>query len=210
MSIDTNVRYILSGGTGYAASQYNPAAQDEFSLLRVRYHAAMSLVHEMTHVWFLNTLAIDEDIFPFANDKAVITKGVTIGPISANPSVDTMPFGMMAAPWPGVQKHDDWDKFVSASRAKQGINRNVQYAVPMKVSHAQARWRCCKSSDNPISSSAISSQTTSGTIEKRDSALEHWRAIKQSQYAKNAVSIPEISIVSRVRRLKRFVMRTQD
>ncbi|THY40810.1 hypothetical protein D6C98_09504 [Aureobasidium pullulans] len=142
VSIDTNVRYILSGGTGYAASRYNPAAQDESSLLRVRYHAAMSLIHEMTHVWFLNTLAIDEDIFPFANDQrigeegyaceAVITKGVTIGPISANSSVDTMPFGMMAAPWPGVQKHDDWDKFVSASRAKQGINRNVQYAVPMK------------------------------------------------------------------------------
>ncbi|TIA37828.1 hypothetical protein D6C78_04456 [Aureobasidium pullulans] len=142
VSIDTNVRYILSGGTGYAASRYNPAAQDESSLLRVRYHAAMSLVHEMTHIWFLNTLAIDEDIFPFANDQrigeegyaceAVITKGVTIGPISANPSVDTMPFGMMAAPWPGVQRHDDWDKFVSASRAKQGINRNVQYAVPMK------------------------------------------------------------------------------
>ena len=205
MSIDTNVRYILSGGTGYAASRYNPAAQDESSLLRVRYHAAMSLVHEMTHVWFLNTLAIDEDIFPFANDQrigeegyaceAVITKGVTIGPISANPSVDTMPFGMMAAPWPGVQKHEAWDKFVSASRAKQGVNRNVQYAVPMKVSHAQARWRCCKFSDNQISSSAISSQTTSGTIEKRGSALEHWRATKRSEYAKNAVSNLEISIV---------------
>ncbi|THX01115.1 hypothetical protein D6D13_09106 [Aureobasidium pullulans] len=94
VSIDTNVRYILSGGTGYAASRYNPAAQDESSLLRVRYHAAMSLVHEMTHVWFLNTLAIDEDIFPFANDQRIGEEG--------------------------------------ASRAKQGVNRNVQYAVPMK------------------------------------------------------------------------------
>ncbi|KAI4717169.1 hypothetical protein E4T48_06649 [Aureobasidium sp. EXF-10727] len=78
---------------------------------------------------------------PFRNDdrageegfvlEAVINKNVILVDNEANFTVDTMPFGMAAFPWPGLECRIDRGLAVKASTAKYGIESHTTYAVPM-------------------------------------------------------------------------------
>ncbi|THY37841.1 hypothetical protein D6C99_09420, partial [Aureobasidium pullulans] len=138
IELESRYRYILTGGTAYDPTKYNPAASSEDAHLRLQFHFALVILHEMSHAWFFNVRS--EFVTPFVNDhriaeegyegEATISKGNIITPLEVNVQLPTLPFGMAARAWPGAHHSDEW--WIKASAAKYGIPFDTRYAVPMK------------------------------------------------------------------------------
>ncbi|CAD0106126.1 unnamed protein product, partial [Aureobasidium uvarum] len=139
--LDDHLLYIISGGTQLNASHYYPAASDASAYMRTQLFLANLILHELTHVWFKNVTTENAQTCPFRNDdrageegfalEAVINKNVILIDNEANFSVDTMPFGMAAIRWPGLESRVDEGLPIKASTAKYGIKFHTIYAVPM-------------------------------------------------------------------------------
>ncbi|THY78453.1 hypothetical protein D6C86_02805 [Aureobasidium pullulans] len=138
IELEYRYRYILTGGMAYDPTKYNPAASSEDAHLRLQFHLALVILHEMSHAWFFNVRR--EFVTPFVNDhriaeegfegEATISKGNIITPLGVNVQLPTLPFGMAARAWPGAHHSDEW--WIKASAAKYGIPFDTRYAVPMK------------------------------------------------------------------------------
>ncbi|KAI4724771.1 hypothetical protein E4T49_07516 [Aureobasidium sp. EXF-10728] len=141
VEFDSHLLYIVSGGTQLNASHYYPEASDASAYMRTQLFLANLILHELTHAWFKNVTTESVETCPFRNDdrageegfvlEAVINKNVILVDNEANFTVDTMPFGMAAFPWPGLECRIDRGLAVKASTAKYGIESHTTYAVPM-------------------------------------------------------------------------------
>ena len=140
IEINEDVIHILTGGTEFNASYYNPDADNYASMMRLQFSLATTLVHELTHAYVFNTTAVDAAIEPYCNDQRIaetgfalecsIIEGTLIMYNPTNPAFLNSPFGFRSIRWPGHLNMSSYKK--KASYAKHGVEYRTEYAVPME------------------------------------------------------------------------------
>ncbi|KAH0357185.1 hypothetical protein KCU81_g167, partial [Aureobasidium melanogenum] len=142
VGLDDEFRYIIAGGSALRADLYNPEAQNMSSFLRTQLWLATIIIHELGHVFRLNTNKLLEANNPFCNDsriaeegnalEAAVHKGVIMEPNSANPRVLTTPFGMVSWKWPGIHDGEYYDEKSRWTVEEEAPLYHTFYAMKME------------------------------------------------------------------------------